>query len=200
MYPNLERIVASNQAATECLLAIGNIQMAAFERLVALRFNIFRTIVGNCLEHAREGLGTEGSQDPIHLNTIACQRSIEDAIAYLRSVYDVALQAHGELARVMEAQLAQLDAGIAEDPVNTPFHPVFLSGVARAAVKSALAIAGSTYENLNRISTHTSRLTDAGFSAAIQGVRGAGKQPRKSRPAGAIDSGSDRTMALQGHS
>lgn len=171
MYPSAERIDASQQAGAECLFAIAGIQAAVSERFAALTFNAVKAVVEDCLKHAKARLGARDATESIALSSEAFQHSAEEAIAYLRSAYDVALQAHGEIIKVMEALVTDLDRRIAHDLDKARTNPASPSGLTAAAVKSALAAAGSTYQDLNRISMQTSRLMEAGFTAAMQEVK-----------------------------
>ncbi len=172
MYRSTERIAASNKAGTEFAITIAHLQVAAFERFSALTFNAMKTLVEDCLEQTKTRLAARDSNELINLNCAAAQPSIENSIAYSRSMYDVALQTHGEITKVMEAHAAALTTSILEYLDKSSISPAPGSGVAAAAVKSALAAAGSTYESLSKISKQTTELTEAGFTAAIQGVRG----------------------------
>jgi len=103
-----EQIAGANKAGVEAVLGFAGSQFAAFERLSALNFNAAR-----CFE---EGLGrtkallsAKDAQEYLNLNTAASQPALEKAIAYSRSVYEVAAQAQGELVKFLEARAAEFN-------------------------------------------------------------------------------------------
>ncbi len=171
MYPSTEQIVAANKAATDLLISIANIQIAAFERFSALTFNAAKTVVDDGLEQAKTLLGAKNTQELISLNSAVAQPSIEKAIAYSRSMYDVALQAQSEMTKVIEAHAGELNKSILGNLDKGAMTSTPGSSIAAAAVKSALAAAGSAYDSLSKISKQATELTEANFTAAIQGVK-----------------------------
>jgi len=171
MYPTMEQIVASNKAGSEVLIAISNIQAAAFERFSALTFNAAKSLFEDSLEQAKAVLGAKDAQELIGLNSAAAQPSIEKALAYSRSMCDIALQAQREMTKVMEAYASELKNGIRGDLEKASHIPPPGSDAAAAAVKSALAAAGSVYESLSKISKQATELTDADLASAVQGVK-----------------------------
>jgi len=177
MYPTTKQIVASNSAGTEFAIAIANIQVGAFERFSALTFNATRTVFEDCAEQAKALLRAKDAHELISLNSAAAQPSIEKAIAYARSMYDVALQAQREMTKVMEAHAREFNTCIIlEKPDTTSMNAIPGSGAATAAMKSALAAACSSHESVCKISKQKSGPTKANFTAATQGVKG---QPKK---------------------
>jgi phasin family protein len=171
MYPSTEQIVAANKAATDLVISIANIQVAALERFSALTFNATKTVCEDGMEQAKTLMGARNAQELISLNSAVAQPSLEKAIAYSRSMYDVALQAQREMTKVLEAHAGEVSKGIlgSLDKRTMATTPVFS---AAAAVKSALAAAGSAYDSLSKISKQASELTEANFTAAIQGMKG----------------------------
>ncbi|MBI4289849.1 MAG: phasin family protein [Betaproteobacteria bacterium] len=172
MYPSTEQIVAANKAATDLVISIANIQVAALERFSALTFNATKSVCEDGLEQAKILMGAKNAQELIGLNSAAAQPSLEKAIAYSRSMYDVALQAQREMTKVLEAHAGEISKGILGSLDTRAMATTPASSAAAAAVKSALAAAGSAYDSLSKISKQASELTEANFTAAIQGVKG----------------------------
>ena len=170
MYPTPEQFVASNSAGTELLTAIADIQVAAFERIAALTFNATNTVFEDCAAQAKALLGTKDAQALISLNSAAAQHSIEKAIAYARSTYDVAVQAQSEMTKAMEAHASKLNTCILVKLDNTSTDTTPGSGVAAVVMKSGLAAACSAHKSVCKTSRQKSDLTKANFTAAMPGV------------------------------
>jgi len=90
-------------------------------------------------------------QEYLNLNAAATQPTMEKAIAYSRSVYEVAAQTNGELAKLLEAQAVEFKQEHGR-PFSTRSRrtrrqaPTF----AVQAVKSALAAANTAYESFQQ--------------------------------------------------
>ncbi|MBI2318432.1 MAG: phasin family protein, partial [Betaproteobacteria bacterium] len=145
MHPATEQIIAGNKARTDALIAISNIQVAAFERLSALTFNAARAMFEDSVAQARAMLGAKDEKDLFDRNAALAQPAVEKAIAYSRSMYDVAVQAQNEISRVMETHCAEMNRGFLAmlDKVSPKATPA--SEAAAAAVKSAFAAASAAY-------------------------------------------------------
>ncbi len=169
MYPSAEQIVANGKAAMDMAIAIANIQVAAIERFSALTFNAAKAAIEDNLEEAKLMLAAKNTRELQDASASIAQPSLERAIAYARSMYDVARQAQSEITKVMEARTSEMSKcilGNLDKVVRTPG-----SDVAAATVKSALAAAGSAYESLTKISKQAAELTEAGFAAAMHGAK-----------------------------
>src|SRR6266581_4111537 len=62
--------------------------------------------------HAKALLNAKDPQEYLTLNAAATQPTMEKAIAYSRSVYEVAAQTNGELAKFLEAQAAEFNKNL----------------------------------------------------------------------------------------
>src|SRR5882672_8059912 len=107
MYFTPEQIAAANKAGVEAVLGLAHSQFAAFERLSALNFNATKAAFDESIAHAKALLTAKDPQELANLNTTAAQPALEKAIAYSRSVYELASQSQGELAKFTEAQAAE---------------------------------------------------------------------------------------------
>ena len=95
MYVTPEQIAATNKAGVEAILGFANSQFAAFERLSALNFNATKSAFEEGVDHAKSLLGAKDIQEFANLNTAVAQPTLEKAIAYSRSVYELASQTQG---------------------------------------------------------------------------------------------------------
>ena len=106
----------------------------------------------------------------------AAQPALEKAIAYSRSVYEVATQTQGELTKFVETQAVEFNknlvSGLDKFAKNAPAG----SDVAVAAVKSALAAANSAYDSLTRVTKQASDFAETSFAAASSAAKEAKKK------------------------
>src|SRR3989449_9204778 len=104
-----EQIANTNKAGIEAILGFAHTQFAAFERLSALYFNATKAAFEEGVGHAKALLNAKDPQEYLNLNAAATQPTMEKAIAYSRSVYEVAAQTNGELAKFLEAQAVEFN-------------------------------------------------------------------------------------------
>jgi phasin family protein len=176
MYVTPEQVVATNKAGVEALINLAHSQFAAFERLSALTFNATKAAFEDSVAHTKALMNAKDVQEVVNLNAAAAQPSIEKAIAYSRSVYDVASKSQGELTRLVESQASEFNKGVVSLVDKVSRNAPAGSDVAVAAVKSALAAANSAYDSLSKIYRQATELAEANFVAATNAAKDAKKK------------------------
>jgi len=101
---------------------------------------------------------------------------MEKAIAYSRSVYEVAAQTNGELAKFLEAQAVEFNKNLVALLDKVSKNAPAGSDVAVAAVKSALAAANTAYESFNKVAKQATEIAEANFAAATSSAKESKKQ------------------------
>ncbi len=166
MYVTPEQVVATNKAGVEAFIGLAHSQFAAFERLSALTFNATKSVFEDSVAHTKAMLNAKDVQELVNLSTAATQPSIEKAIAYSRSIYDVATQSQGELTKLVESQASEFNKSVVTLVDKASKNAPAGSDVAVAAVKSALAAANSAYDSMSKLSKQATELAEANFAAA----------------------------------
>src|SRR6059058_3452600 len=161
MYVTPEQIQAAQKANVESLLAVANAQFAAFEKLANI--------------NARALLGAKDVQEFVTLQNAFAQPAIEKAIAYSKSVYEVATEANSELSRVAGRRVAEWNENFVSLLDKVSKNAPAGSDVAVAAVKSMLAAANSAYDNMNKVAKQATEMAEANVSAATETVKGLAK-------------------------
>ena len=166
MYNTTEQISTTNKANIESLLTIANTAFASAERLAALNLNTARNLLEDTVSNAKALMGAKDVQELMNIQTSLAQPTVEKAIAYSRSVYEIASQTQEELTKVFEAQFAEanktmtsaLDKAVKNAPAG--------SDVAVAAVKSAIAAANSAYDSMTKAAKQVAEIAEANVAAA----------------------------------
>src|SRR5947209_14532799 len=107
MYVTPEQIQAANKANVEAFLAVANAQFSAFEKLATLYAGAVKTTFEDSIANTRALLGAKDVQEFATLQNSFAQPAVEKAIAYSKSVYEVATEANSELSRVAERRVAE---------------------------------------------------------------------------------------------
>ena len=176
MYTTPEQIAAANKAGVEALIGIANTQLAAIERLSTLNFNVAKSAFEDNLNYAKTLLGAKDPQEFASLTASAGQPVLEKAIAYSRSVYEIATQAQAEFGKFAEAQAGEVNKNIVGYLDKYSKNAPAGSDVAIAAVKSALAAANSAYDSLNRVAKQASEMAETNFATATTVLKDAKKK------------------------
>jgi len=166
-----EQIATTNKAGIQAILGLAHTQFAAFERLSALYFNTTKAAFEEGVGHAKALLNAKDPQEYLNLNAAATQPTMEKAIAYSRSVYEVAAQTNGELAKFLEAQAAEFNKNLVGLLDKVSKNAPAGSDVAVQAVKSALAAANTAYDSFNKVAKQATEIAEANFAATASPAR-----------------------------
>ncbi len=176
MYVTPEQIAAANKAGVEAMIGFCSTQFSAIERLSALQFNAAKAAFEDSVSHVKSLAGAKDVQEFISLSTAAAQPSLEKAVAFSRSVYEVAAQSQGEVSKFFEAQTAEANKALASTLDKVTKNAPAGSDVAVAAVKSALAAANSAYDSMSKVAKQASELAEANFAAVTATSRESSKR------------------------
>jgi phasin family protein len=175
MYVTPEQIQAANKANVETLLAVANTQFAAFEKLASIQATAVKSAFEDSIANTRALLSAKDVQEFVTLQSAFAQPAIEKAIAYSKSVYEVATEANAEFSKVAERRVAEWNENFVTLLDKVSKNAPAGSDVAVAAVKSMLAAANSAYDNLTKVAKQATEMAEANVAAATDTVKGLAK-------------------------
>ena len=175
MYVTPEQIQAANKANVEAFLAAANAQFAAFEKLANIQANAVKNAFEDSIANTRALLNAKDVQEFVSLQNSFAQPTVEKAIAYSKSVYEVATGANAELSKVAERRVAEWNENFVSLLDKVSKNAPAGSDVAVAAVKSMLAAANSAYDNLTKVAKQATEIAEANVAAATETARGLSK-------------------------
>lgn len=175
MYVTPEQIQAAGKANVDTMLSFAQMHFAAIEKLAALNANAVKSAFEDSLSNTRALFGAKDVQEFVGLQSTLAAPAIEKALAYSKSVYDVATGANAELSKVAEQRVAEwnesftalLDKAVKNAPAG--------SDVAVAGLKSMLAAANSAYDNFSKVTKQATDIAEANVAAATETVKGLAK-------------------------
>src|SRR6266581_7032073 len=150
MYVTPEQMQAANKANVETFLSVANAQFAALEKLATLNASAVRTAFEDSIANTRALLGAKDVQEFVGLQNSFTQPAIEKAIAYSKSIYEVATDTNAELSKVAERRVAEWNENFVTLLDKVSKNAPAGSDVAVAAVKSFLAAGTETVKGLAR--------------------------------------------------
>ena len=175
MYVTPEQIQTANKANVEALLAVANAQFSAFEKLANIGAGAVKSAFEDSIANARALLGAKDVQEFVTLQNAFAQPAIEKAIAYSKSVYEVATEANTEFSKLAERRVAEWNEGFVNLLDKVSKNAPAGSDVAVAAIKSMLAASNSAYDNLTKVAKQATEIAEANGNAATETVRGMAK-------------------------
>ena len=161
-----EQIVAANKANVETLLALANTAFASAERIAALNLNTARAVLEDSVASAKALMAAKDVQELLALQTSLAQPVVEKAVAYSRSVYEIASQTQEEVSKMFETQVAEANKTFAAALGKAAKSAPAGSDVAVAAVKSAIAAANSAYDSVTKAAKQVAEIAEANVAAA----------------------------------
>src|SRR3990170_1824385 len=175
MYVTPEQIQAANKANVEAFLAAANAQFGAFEKLASIQAGAVKSAFEDSIANTRALLGAKDVQEFVSLQNSFAQPAMEKAIAYSKSVYEVATEANAELSKVAERRVAEWNEGFVSLLDKVSKNAPAGSDVAVAAIKSMLAASNSAYDNLTKVARQATEIAEANVAAATESVKGMAK-------------------------
>ena len=184
MYATPEQLASANKANVETLLTLANTAFASAERLAALNLNTARNLLEDTVASAKSLLGVKDIQELMNVQASLAQPTVEKAVAYSRSIYEIASQTQEELTKIFEAQFAEANKNVTSALDKAVKNAPAGSDVAVAAVKSAIAAANSAYDSMTKAAKQVAEIAEANVAAATSAtVKAVGTAPKAKKAA-----------------
>ena len=175
MYVTPEQIQATTKANLEAILSLATTQFAAIEKFASLNANAVKTVFEDSIANARALAGAKDVQELVNLQNTFAQPAIEKAIAYSKSVYEVASETGTEFSKVTERRVAEWNENFVSLLDKAAKNAPAGSDVAVTAVKQMIAAANSAYDNFTKVAKQATEIAEANVSAATETVKGLAK-------------------------
>jgi phasin family protein len=177
MYVTPEQIQAANKANVDAILALATSQYAAFEKFANLNATALKTAFEDSMANARALAGAKDAQELISLQTSFAQPAIEKAVAYSKSVYEVATQTNAELSKLAEKRVAEWNENFVSLLDKAAKNAPAGSDVAVTAMKQMIAAANSAYDNMTKVAKQATEIAEANVTAATETAKNFAKPP-----------------------
>ena len=161
-----EQIAAAGKANVETMLFVANTAFASAERLAALNLNTARSLLEDSVANVKAMMAVKDPQALMSVQASLAQPAVEKAVAYSRSVYEIATQTQEELNKVLESQVSTLNKNVVTALDQAGKSGPAGSDVAVAAVKQAIAAANSAYDSMSKAAKQVAEIAEANVAAA----------------------------------
>jgi phasin family protein len=166
MYNTPEQFAGANKVNVDTLLTVANTAFASAERLAALNLNTARILLEDSVNNAKALLSIKDVQELLSMQTALAQPAFEKAVAYSRSVYEIATQTQDEFSKIFDTQYVEMNKNVTTLLDKAAKSAPAGSDVAVSAVKSAIAAANSAYETMNKAAKQVAEMAEANVAAA----------------------------------
>ena len=178
MYVTPEQIQTANKSNVEALLALANAQFSAIEKLANISAGAVKSAFEDSIANTRALLGAKDVQEFVTLQNSFAQPAIEKAIAYSKSVYEVATQTNTEFTKATERRVSEWNENFVTLLDKAAKNAPAGSDVAVSAVKQMIAAANSAYDNFNKVAKQATEIAEANVAAASETVKGLAKSKK----------------------
>ena len=180
MFTTPEQFAAANKASVDAMLSLANTALASAERIAALNLNTARSMLEDGMANSKAILGAKDPQEAVALSVAQAQPAVEQVVAYNRSLYEISAQTKDEVSKVLESQFADYQKQVASMLEQATKNAPAGSDVAIAAVKSALAAAGTAFDNMKNVVKQAADIAEANIATASNAtVKAAGSGKKK---------------------
>jgi phasin family protein len=167
-----EQIQATTKANMEAMLSLATAQFAAIEKFANLNASVIKAAFEDSIANARALAGARDVQELVNLQSTFAQPAIEKAIAYSKSVYEVATQTNSDFTKATEHRVGEWNENFVSLLDKAAKNAPAGSDVAVSAVKQMIAAANSAYDNFNKVAKQATEIAEANVTAASETVKG----------------------------
>lgn len=167
-----EYFANAQKAQIDSLLTLANTAFAGMERLAALNLNTARSLLEDSAGSAQALLGTKDFQSFVTLQGSLVQPSVDKAMLWSRSAYEIGSATREELSKTLEASFAEasenLDSTLNELVKNAPVGTDAAVSASVSALKSAIGSASTAYATFNKAAKQAGEYVESNLPPAAK--------------------------------
>ncbi|MES2356658.1 MAG: phasin family protein [Pseudomonadota bacterium] len=155
-----------NQSAIQAAIHFTNLSVENVERLVYLNLESARSVIEESAEQAKALAEVKDVQELAALRAKAAEASFEKALAYSRSLYDLANETQAKIVQLMEEQFNVFNQNVVSAVETASRSAPAGAEVAVAAVKSSMAATNAAVDSFKRAAQQAASMTDGAVQTA----------------------------------
>lgn len=176
MYQSPEQFMQFGKSSLEAALSLANITLQGTERLVGLQLKTAKEALDESIKSAKALSDVKNVQDLMSLQSTSAQPSLEKAVAYSRSLYEVAAETQTQISKVFEDRMSRVSGELVAAMDKAVKTAPAGSETAVAAFKSAVAAANTAYDTLSKVAREATEMAVNSASAQAAKVAAAKKK------------------------
>jgi phasin family protein len=171
-----EKFTDASKAAVEAALGYSTIVLNGAEKLLDLNLKVARTVLAENAKNAKALAEAKDAQQFAAIQQSLAQPAIERTVAYSRALYELSTETQADLQKFVETHLSDAKKSASDIIENLVKSAPVGSEALQAAVKSAVAAANNSYENVFKAAKQVADLTEASVASAASQVSSAKKK------------------------
>lgn len=176
MYQSPEQFMQFGKSSLEAALSLANITLQSTERLVGLQLKTAKEALDESIKSAKALSDVKNVQDFLSIQSTTAQPSLEKAVAYSRSLYEVAAETQTQITKVIEDRFSKVSGELVAAMDKAVKTAPAGSETAIAAFKSAITAANTAYDTFSKVAREATDLAVNTASAQAAKVAAAKKK------------------------
>jgi phasin family protein len=156
-----EEVSAQTKTSIEHTLKFAETAADTAEQLFELNIKTVKAASGDAVKQIKALAGAKDIQELTALQTAFAQANAEKVAGYSRAVYGWVTEAQGEVSKLVETQIAELNKSFSAALDKAAKSAPSGSEFAFAAVKSAMTAANQAYDALTKAGKQVADITEA---------------------------------------
>lgn len=158
------------KTAVDAAVRFARMSVDNVERMVALNLQMTKSTLDDTAHNLKAISSVKDVQDLNALRTKLSENSLEQAVDYSRSMYELAKNAQAELSQIIEGQVSGFQKELADSIDKIARNAPAGSDVAVAAMKSTLAATTAAMDNMTKAAKQTANFADTNFKTVASGA------------------------------
>lgn len=168
LYPTPENLSEVQKQNIDAMMKLSQKAFEGIEKMVELQLNAARSSLQETSEKFKALMSVKDAQEMMAVNKNMATPNAEKALAYSRTIYDIASQTSGEVQRLIDAQIADANKKLLDALDEfAKTAPAGSEGIV-SMMKSSLAAAGSAYETANKAARQVVEMAERNMRAAAE--------------------------------
>ncbi|MBU3719626.1 MAG: phasin family protein [Burkholderiaceae bacterium] len=176
LYPTPEDLSEAQKQNIDAMMKLSQKAFEGIEKMVELQLDAARSSLQETADKFQALMSVKDAADVVSLNKNIAAPNAEKALAYSRTIYDIASQTSSEVHRLVDAQIADANKKLIDALEEfSRTAPAGSEGVV-AMMKSSLTAANSAYETANKAARQVVEMAERNMRAAAESGINASKR------------------------
>lgn len=161
-----EQFSQLNKSTVDAALKFAKVSVDSAEQLLALQVSTTKSALDEAAKNMLAMASVKDVQELNALRTKLAEASLEQAVGYSKTVYDLATNTQAKYSTLVESQVTEFQSSLAEGLDKVAKTAPAGSDVAVAAMKSNLAAATAAMDNFTKAAKQMASFAETSVKAA----------------------------------
>lgn len=176
LYPTPEEMSEAQKQNIDAMLKLSHKAFEGIEKMVDLQLTAARASLQETAEKFQALMSVKDAQEMMSVNKEIATPSAEKALAYSRTIYDIAAQTSSEVQRLIDSQITDANKKVVDALDEFAKSAPAGSEALIAMMKSSLTAASSAYETANKAARQVVEMAERNMKAAADATANTGRQ------------------------